>query len=166
MEILFTIIFVVLVICFYPYCKRKVKYFVADYNRDYEYLLENEYKSFSQNNLTDDVLDVLSKAFNRKVRPNDKTVMPYYSRFSMSKKTHEEELKEMRAEYIEIALTSYSYRDGTPIISMVAYAHYGRPSWDGKEMHYNYPTKEYYFVSDLKNFNQEWLKVKEQILNV
>lgn len=165
MEILSTIILFVLVICFYPSCKRKIKYIMADYNRDYEYLFKNEYQRFGTSILTDEILQVLSKAFNRKVKPNDKFIMPYYSRFSMSKKSNEE-LKEMSAEYVEIALTSYSYRDGIPIISMVAHANYGRPRWDGKEMHYNYPIKEYYFVSDLNNFEQEWLKVKEQILKV
>lgn len=165
MEILITIVLLVLVICFYPSCKRKIKYLRADYNRDYKCLWENEQKHFKTIILTDDILDVLSKAFNRKVRPNDKFIMPYYSRFSMSKKNHED-LKEMSAEYVEVALTSYSYRDGTPVMTMLAYAHYGRPRWDGKEMHYNYPIKEYYFVSDMKNFEQEWFKVKEQILKV
>lgn len=163
MEILFTIVLLVLVICFYPFCKRKIKYLRADYNRDYKYLWENEQKHFKTIILTDEMLEVFSKAFNRRVRPNDKFVMPYYSRFSMSKRS-QEDLKEMSAEYVEVALTSYSYRDGTPVITMLAYAHYGRPRWDGKEMHYNYPIKEYYFVSDMKNFEQEWFKVKEKIL--
>lgn len=165
MEILITIVLLVLVICFYPSCKRKIKYLRADYNRNYKYLLENEHKHFKTIILTDDILDVLSKAFNRKVRPNDKFIMPYYSRFSMSKKNHED-LKEMSAEYVEVALTSYSYRDGTPVITMLAYAHYGRPRWDGENMYHDYPIKEYYFVSDLWHFEEKWLMVKEQILKV
>lgn len=165
MEILFTIILFVLVICFYPSCKRKIKYLRSDYNRDYKYLWENEHKHFKTIILTDEVLEVFSKAFNRRVRPNDKFIMPYYSRFSMSKRS-QEDLKEMSAEYVEVALTSYSYRDGAPVITMLAYAHYGRPRWDGKNMYHNYPIKEYYFVSDLVHFEEEWLKVKEQILKV
>lgn len=165
MEILITIVLLVLVICFYPSCKRKIKYLRADYNRDYKYLWENEQKHFKTIILTDDILDILSKAFNRKVRPNDKFIMPYYSRFSMSKKNHED-LKEMSAEYVEVVLTSYSYRDGTPVITMLAYAHYGRPRWDGENMYHDYPIKEYYFVSDLWHFEEKWLMVKEQILKV
>lgn len=165
MEILFIIVLLVLVICFYPSCKRKIKYLRADYNRDYKYLWENEQKHFKTIILTDEVLEVLSKAFNRRVRPNDKFVMPYYSRFSMSKRS-QEDLKEMSAEYVEVALTSYSYRDGTPVIIMLAYAHYGRPRWDGENMYHDYPIKEYYFVSDLWHFEEKWLMVKEQILKV
>lgn len=165
MAIFFTFVFVISFVCLFPSIKKKVKYLIADYNRDYTYLLENEHKRFETIVLTESMLKILSKVFNRKVKANDKLVMPYYSRFSMSKQG-QEDLKEMGAEYVEVALTSYGYRDGTPVITMLAYAHYGRPRWDGENMYYNYPIKEYYFVSDLIHFEEEWLKVRKQILKV
>lgn len=64
--------------------------------------------------------------------------------------------KQLECESIQIRFMLKIYPKGIRRIVAHAEASYGSPSWDGKEMHYNYPIVYHSFECDVNGFQSMW----------
>lgn len=74
--------------------------------------------------------------------------------------------KKIDSEYIQIRFILKVFKDGRREIQAESKNHRGRPYWDGKEMHYNYPMGEALFSADVNDFKTLWQQIIEHYFSV